>query len=153
MIKQIQDAYIVAASRTPIGKSGRGYFKNTRSDDLLVRAVQSALAQVPSLDPKAIEDAIIFARTLAMHASSSNTPASIPALFSTYESIRRPRIDAAYDEAVFRWETVKDSGWLVHKLKTWMTPWFIWWTAKTRAKGFEEDLGTIEIKVAESNGP
>src|SRR5690349_21727378 len=57
--KQVQDAYIVAASRTPIGKSGRGYFKNTRSDDLLVRAVQSALAQVPSLDPKAIEDAII----------------------------------------------------------------------------------------------
>jgi acetyl-CoA acyltransferase len=59
MTKQVQDAYIVAASRTPIGKSGRGYFKNTRSDDLLVRAVQAALAQVPSLDPKAIEDAII----------------------------------------------------------------------------------------------
>jgi acetyl-CoA acyltransferase len=59
MSKQVQDAYIVAASRTPIGKSGRGYFKNTRSDDLLVRAVQAALAQVPTLDPKAIEDAII----------------------------------------------------------------------------------------------
>ena len=59
MSKQIQDAYIVAASRTPIGKSGRGYFRNTRSDDLLVRAVQAALAQVPTLDPKAIEDAII----------------------------------------------------------------------------------------------
>ncbi|MGM9489144.1 acetyl-CoA C-acyltransferase [Ideonella sp. YS5] len=59
MTKQVQDAYIVAASRTPIGKSGRGYFRNTRSDDLLVRAVQAALAQVPTLDPKAIEDAII----------------------------------------------------------------------------------------------
>jgi acetyl-CoA acyltransferase len=59
MSKQIQDAYIVAATRTPIGKSGRGYFKNTRPDDLLVKAVQGALAQVPSLDPKAIEDAII----------------------------------------------------------------------------------------------
>ena len=59
MSKQVQDAYIVAASRTPIGKSCRGYFKNTRSDDLLVRAVQCALSQVPSLDPKAIEDAII----------------------------------------------------------------------------------------------
>jgi len=59
MSKQIQDAYIVAASRTPIGKSGRGYYRNTRSDDLLVRAVQAALAQVPSLDPKAIEDAVI----------------------------------------------------------------------------------------------
>jgi acetyl-CoA acyltransferase len=59
MSKQVQDAYIVAASRTPIGKSGRGYFRNTRSDDLLVYAIQAALAQVPTLDPKAIEDAII----------------------------------------------------------------------------------------------
>jgi acetyl-CoA acyltransferase len=59
MSKQVQDAYIVAATRTPIGKSGRGYFRNTRPDDLLVAAVRSALAQVPSLDPKAIEDAII----------------------------------------------------------------------------------------------
>ena len=56
---QLQDAYIVAATRTPIGKSGRGYFRHTRPDDLLMAAVKSALAQVPSLDPKAIEDAII----------------------------------------------------------------------------------------------
>ncbi len=58
-MKQIQDAYIVAATRTPIGKSGRGYFRHTRSDDLFVAAVRGALAQVPSLDPKAIEDAIV----------------------------------------------------------------------------------------------
>jgi acetyl-CoA acyltransferase len=59
MTKQVQDAYIVAATRTPIGRSGRGYFKNTRPDDLLVAAVRSALKQTPGLDPKAIEDAII----------------------------------------------------------------------------------------------
>ena len=59
MSKQVQDAYIVAATRTPIGKSGRGYFRNTRPDDLLVAAVKSALAQVPTLDPKAIEDAVV----------------------------------------------------------------------------------------------
>jgi acetyl-CoA acyltransferase len=57
--KQVQDAYIVAATRTPIGRSGRGYFRNTRPDDLLVAAVKGALAQVPGLDPKAIEDAIV----------------------------------------------------------------------------------------------
>ena len=57
--KQVQDAYIVAATRTPIGRSGRGYFRNTRPDDLLVAAIRSAMTQVPSLDPKAIEDAII----------------------------------------------------------------------------------------------
>ena len=59
MTKQVQDAYIVAATRTPIGRSGRGYFRNTRPDDLLVAAVRNALAQVPSLDPAAIEDAIV----------------------------------------------------------------------------------------------
>ncbi len=59
MNKQVQDAYIVAATRTPIGKSGRGYFRNTRPDDLMVAALQGALKQVPSLDPKAIEDAFI----------------------------------------------------------------------------------------------
>ena len=59
MSKQVQDAYIVAASRTPIGRSHRGFFRNTRPDDLLVAAIQAALAQVPGLDPKAIEDAIV----------------------------------------------------------------------------------------------
>ncbi|RQO62597.1 acetyl-CoA C-acyltransferase [Paucibacter sp. KBW04] len=59
MSKQVQEAYICAATRLPIGKSGRGYYKNTRPDEMLVRAIQAALAQVPGLDPKAIEDAIV----------------------------------------------------------------------------------------------
>jgi acetyl-CoA acyltransferase len=59
MSKQIQDAYIVAATRTPIGRSGRGFFRNTRPDDLLVAAIQGALRQVPALDPKAIEDCVV----------------------------------------------------------------------------------------------
>jgi acetyl-CoA acyltransferase len=59
MTQQLQDAYIVAATRTPIGKAPRGMFKNTRPDDLLVRAIQSAVAQVPNLDPALIEDAIV----------------------------------------------------------------------------------------------
>ncbi|HEY4375090.1 MAG TPA: acetyl-CoA C-acyltransferase [Burkholderiales bacterium] len=59
MSKQVQEAYIVSAVRTPIGKAPRGMFRHTRPDDLLVHAIQSAVAKVPSLDPKAIEDAII----------------------------------------------------------------------------------------------
>jgi acetyl-CoA acyltransferase len=57
-MKQIQDAYIVAATRTPIGRSHKGSFKHLRPDDLLAVALRSALAQVPGLDPKAIEDVI-----------------------------------------------------------------------------------------------
>jgi acetyl-CoA acyltransferase len=59
MSKQLQDAYIVAATRTPIGKAPRGMFNKTRPDDLLVRVLQSALAQAPGLDPSLITDAII----------------------------------------------------------------------------------------------
>jgi acetyl-CoA acyltransferase len=57
-MKQIQDAYIVAATRTPIGKSHKGYFRNTRPDDLLAATLKAALAQAPGLDPAAIEDVI-----------------------------------------------------------------------------------------------
>ena len=58
MSRQIQDAYVVAASRTPIGKAPKGVFRNFRPDDLLVHAIRSALAQVPGLDPATIEDVI-----------------------------------------------------------------------------------------------
>jgi acetyl-CoA acyltransferase len=58
-MRLVQDAYIVAATRTPIGKAPKGVFRNTRPDDLLVAAIRGAMAQVPSLDPKAVEDAVI----------------------------------------------------------------------------------------------
>jgi acetyl-CoA acyltransferase len=57
-MRQVQEAYIVAARRTPIGRSGRGFFRNTRPDELLVHALRAALADVPRLDPQAIEDVI-----------------------------------------------------------------------------------------------
>ena len=57
-MKQVQDAYIVAATRTPIGRSHRGFFRNTRPDDLLATTLKAALAQVPGLDPAAIEDIV-----------------------------------------------------------------------------------------------
>jgi acetyl-CoA acyltransferase len=59
MTRQVQDAYIVAAMRTPIGKAPKGVFRHVRPDDLLVRAIHAALGQVPALDPSVLEDAII----------------------------------------------------------------------------------------------
>ena len=58
MTKQIQEAYIVAATRTPVGKAPRGMFRNTRPDDLLAHVLRSVLAQAPSLDPMSIGDVI-----------------------------------------------------------------------------------------------
>jgi len=59
MSRQQQDAYIVAATRSPIGKAPRGMLRHMRPDDLLVRVLQSALAQVPTIDPATIEDAVV----------------------------------------------------------------------------------------------
>ncbi|PKO31893.1 MAG: acetyl-CoA C-acyltransferase [Betaproteobacteria bacterium HGW-Betaproteobacteria-7] len=58
MSKQIQDAYIVAATRLPVGKRG-GMFKTTRPDDMLAHALRSVMAQVPAIDPALVDDAIV----------------------------------------------------------------------------------------------
>ena len=59
MTKQIQDAYIVAATRTPVGKAPRGVFRNTRPDDMLAHVLRSVVAQAPGIDLRRIDDAII----------------------------------------------------------------------------------------------
>jgi len=59
MTKQVQEAYIVAATRTPVGKAPRGMFRNTRPDDLLAHVLKGVLAQAPSLDPASIGDVIV----------------------------------------------------------------------------------------------
>ena len=59
MARQIQDAYIVATTRTPVGKAPRGVFRNTRPDDMLAHVLRSVVAQAPGIDTSRIEDAII----------------------------------------------------------------------------------------------
>ena len=59
MSKQVQDAYIVAATRTPVGKAPRGVFRNTRPDDMLAHVIRAVMAQAPGIDPHEIGDAII----------------------------------------------------------------------------------------------
>ncbi len=59
MSRQVQDAYIVAATRTPVGKAPRGMFRNTRPDDMLAHVLKAVVAQAPGIDVSRIEDAII----------------------------------------------------------------------------------------------
>src|SRR3954471_17804790 len=59
MAKQIQDAYIVAAVRTPVGKAPRGMFRNVRPDDMLAHVLRGVMTQVPGLDPHDIGDVIV----------------------------------------------------------------------------------------------
>jgi acetyl-CoA acyltransferase len=58
MSKQIQDAYIVAATRLPVAKKN-GMFRHVRPDDMLAHAIKSVVAQVPGLDPALIGDVIV----------------------------------------------------------------------------------------------
>lgn len=59
MSKQVQDAYICAAVRTPVGKAPRGVFKLTRPDDLLAHCLKGILLKAPNLDPTEIGDVIV----------------------------------------------------------------------------------------------
>lgn len=59
MTRQIQDAYIVAATRTPVGKAPKGVFRNTRPDDMLAHVLKAVVAQAPGIDLGRIDDAII----------------------------------------------------------------------------------------------
>ncbi len=59
MNKQIQDAYIVAATRTPVGKAPKGQFRNTRPDEMLAHVLRAVVAQAPGIDLGRIDDAII----------------------------------------------------------------------------------------------
>jgi acetyl-CoA acetyltransferase family protein len=55
----MREAVIVASSRTPLAKSHRGSFNITRPDDLAGHAIRHAIAKVPGLDPKEVEEVIL----------------------------------------------------------------------------------------------
>ncbi len=57
MSKQIQDAYIVAALRTPVARRN-GAFRHVRPDDLLAQVLAAVAAAVPALDAGEIGDVI-----------------------------------------------------------------------------------------------
>ena len=59
MTKQVQEAYIVAATRTPVGKAPRGMFRNTRPDDMLAHVLRAVIGQCPGIDTKVIDDVIV----------------------------------------------------------------------------------------------
>lgn len=85
----MRDAVVVSAVRTPVGKAPRGSLRATRPDDLGAIAVKEALARVPMLDPKTIDDVIIgcampeaeqgmnIARVISFRAGLPNEPAAM----------------------------------------------------------------------------
>jgi acetyl-CoA acyltransferase len=58
-MSKLQEAYIVGAVRTPVGKAPKGVFKNTRPDDLLSFSLSELMKKVPQINVADVEDVII----------------------------------------------------------------------------------------------
>ncbi len=55
----MEEAYIIAAYRTAVGKAPRGVFRFTRADDLAAEVIRNLVAAVPNLDKEQIDDVIV----------------------------------------------------------------------------------------------
>jgi acetyl-CoA acetyltransferase family protein len=74
----MREAVIVASSRTPLAKSHRGSFNMTRPDDLAAHAIRHAIAKVPGLDPKEVEEVVLGCGQ--PHGSAGHNVARVAAL-------------------------------------------------------------------------
>jgi acetyl-CoA C-acetyltransferase len=84
----MSEAVIVSTARSPIGRAFKGSLKDVRPDDLAVTVVTAALAKIPALDPKMVEDLYLgcaepsgeqganMARVVAILAGLDHLPAS-----------------------------------------------------------------------------
>jgi acetyl-CoA acyltransferase len=84
----MEEAVIVSAIRTPVGKAKRGGLATVRPDEMAATAIQALLRRTPNLDPAQIEDVVIgcafpegeqgmnMARMIALRAG---LPDSVPA--------------------------------------------------------------------------
>ncbi|MBZ5656916.1 MAG: acetyl-CoA C-acyltransferase [Acidobacteriia bacterium] len=55
----MREVVLVSSVRTPVGRAYKGTLRATRPDELAAIAIKGALAHVPQLDPKEIEDVIL----------------------------------------------------------------------------------------------
>ena len=55
----MQDAYIIAGSRSAVGKATKGTLRDVRPDDLAAQVVRHLVASLPEFDPNLIHDVIV----------------------------------------------------------------------------------------------
>jgi len=55
----MREVVLISSVRTPVGRAFKGTLRSTRPDELAAIAIQGALARVPQVDPKEIEDVIL----------------------------------------------------------------------------------------------
>ncbi|KAK3705746.1 hypothetical protein LTR37_013189, partial [Vermiconidia calcicola] len=90
------------------------------------------------------EDTVLFSRCLTRWIEKGR-PNTMKEAFDAYEKLRRKRIEAAFEESKDVVRTVSDAGVVGHTIKTYVIPWFLWWTSGNRKKHFIEDVTTVDI--------
>lgn len=139
LIENAGDWYLYPVYKLP----PRGIWAGKHSRIMILGDASHAMPPQGESTGIALEDTVIFARLMGLYPKHT-----LPELFAQYEELRRRKVDAAYKEASFRWETVKDAGWLAHKLKSMMVPWFLWFTDSKRARGFESDCYDLDLGIS-----
>lgn len=96
------------------------------------------------------EDAVLFSRCLARwlekgRPGGGGGGGGPGEAFAAYERLRRPRIAAAFDESRAVVGSAAESGWLGHTLRTWVIPWYLWYTRRSRERHFKEDVARVEL--------
>ncbi|KAF2716663.1 FAD/NAD(P)-binding domain-containing protein [Polychaeton citri CBS 116435] len=138
LIEQAQDFYLWPVFT--LSKHGKW------STDRVMLLGDAAHAMPPQGESTGIvfEDTVIFSRCLTRWVEKG-MQGSMKEAFDVYENLRRPRIEVAYEESKSVVRTVSDAGWLGHTLKTYIVPWYLWFTKNYREKHFIEDVTTSEL--------
>jgi hypothetical protein len=89
----------------------------------------------------ALEDVVVFSRVL----ERQNATREAAHMFETYDGLRRDRIEAAWQEANFRFETIKDKGWLAGVMMDYLTTLILWWTREKHQDSMAYDVRDLEI--------
>ncbi|KAH0553140.1 hypothetical protein GP486_006674 [Trichoglossum hirsutum] len=80
-----------------------------------------------------LDDVILLSRLLAKRQPTAAS--DVAALFTRYDSLRRPHVTKAHKLAIKRFENVKDISWLAFKIRE----WFLWLVLLLFAKQFSAE--------------
>jgi salicylate hydroxylase len=80
------------------------------------------------------EDTVLFSRCLARWIEKGK-PNTMKEAFDAYEKLRRKSVVS----------TVSDAGYIGHTIKTYIIPWYLWFSRASREKHFVEDVTTVDI--------
>lgn len=95
------------------------------------------MPQMPPRDESAafaLDDAILFARTLARYHSKS-----LRTVFEIYEQLRRDEVSTAFKKSQRLWDSNRDMGVLADRLKEWVIPLYLRSHENEREAAWESD--------------